>query len=99
MVGDELTQERLNEMRHKGVKSVTVFAGYTTLDVREEEQPTSTRDRQNHVLAFDVADPETGEVLAEARRGADRRAPEEADQGGRPQGGGPAARTGARSRR
>ncbi len=65
-VGDELTQERLNEMRHKGVKSVTVFAGYTTLDVREEEQPTSTRDRQNHVLAFDVADPETGEVVAEA---------------------------------
>ncbi|MEA2712849.1 MAG: DNA-directed polymerase subunit beta, partial [Gemmatimonadales bacterium] len=65
VVGDELTQERLNEMRHKGIKSVTVFAGYTTLDVREEEQPTSTRDRQNHVLAFDVADPETGEVVAE----------------------------------
>src|SRR5215204_507929 len=65
LVGDELTQERLNEMRHKGVKSVTVFAGYSTLDVREEEQPTSTRDRQNHVLAFDVAEPETGEVLAD----------------------------------
>src|SRR6476469_8759356 len=64
-VGDELTQERLNEMRHKGVKSVTVFAGYSTLDVREEEQPTSTRDRQNHVLAFDAADPENGEVVAE----------------------------------
>ncbi len=64
-VGDELTQERLNEMRHKGVKSVTVFAGYTTLDVREEEQPTTTRDRHNHVLAFDAADPETGEVVAE----------------------------------
>src|SRR5215212_9524613 len=66
VVGDELTQERLNELRHKGVKTVTVFAGYTTLDVREEEQPTSTRDRQNHVLAFDAADPETGEVVAEA---------------------------------
>ena len=66
VVGDELTQERLNEMRHKGVKTVTVFAGYTTLDVREEEQPTSTRDRQNHVLAFDAADPETGEVVAES---------------------------------
>src|SRR3954453_18398669 len=65
-VGDELTQERLNEMRHKGVKSVTVFAGYSTLDVREEEQPTTTRDRSNHVLAFDAADPETGEVVAEA---------------------------------
>src|SRR5687768_7857259 len=63
-VGDELTQERLNEMRHKGVKTVTVFAGYSTLDVREEEQPTTTRDRHNHVLAFDVAEPETGEVLA-----------------------------------
>jgi DNA-directed RNA polymerase subunit beta len=66
VVGDELSQERLNEMRHKGVKNVLVFAGYTTLDVREEEQPTSTRDRQNHVLAFDAADPETGEVVAEA---------------------------------
>jgi DNA-directed RNA polymerase subunit beta len=65
VVGDELTQERLNEMRHKGVKAVTVFAGYSTLDVREEEQPTTTRDRQNHVLAFDAADPETGEVVAE----------------------------------
>src|ERR671936_1895829 len=52
VVGDELTQERLNEMRHKGVKTVQVFAGYTTLDVREEEQPTTTRDRSNHVLAF-----------------------------------------------
>jgi DNA-directed RNA polymerase subunit beta len=66
VIGDELTQERLNEMRHKGVKSVTVFAGYSTLDVREEEQPTSTRDRQNHILAFDAADPETGEVIGEA---------------------------------
>src|ERR671922_1192630 len=66
VVGDELTQERLNEMRHKGVKTVLVFAGYTTLDVREEEQPTSTRDRQNHVLAFDAADSQTGEVMAEA---------------------------------
>ncbi len=66
VVGDELTQERLNEMRHKGVKGVTVFAGYTSLDVREEEQPTTTRDRHNHVLAFAAADPETGEVLAEA---------------------------------
>ena len=64
-VGDELTQERLNEMRHKGVRSVTVFAGYTAIDLRDEEQPTTTRDRHNHVLAFAVANPETGEVLAE----------------------------------
>ncbi len=66
LVGDELTQERLNEMRHKGVKSVTVFAGYTTIDLREDDQPTTTRDRHWHVLAFPVANPETGEVVAEA---------------------------------
>ena len=66
VVGDELTQERLNEMRHKGVKSVKVFAGYTTIDLRDDDQPTTTRDRHWHVLAFPVANPETGEVLAEA---------------------------------
>ncbi len=65
LVGDELTPERLNAMRHVGVKSVEVFTGYSTLDLRDEEHPTSTRDRHRHVLAFDVADPETGEVLAE----------------------------------
>jgi DNA-directed RNA polymerase subunit beta len=65
-VGDELTQERLNHLRHVGVKAVTVFAGYTALDLREDEQPTTTRERARQVLAFDVADPETGEVLAEA---------------------------------
>ncbi len=65
-VGDELTPERLNEMRHKGVKTVKVFAGYSTIDLRDEEQPTSTRDRHNYVLAFDAGDPETGEVIATA---------------------------------
>jgi DNA-directed RNA polymerase subunit beta len=64
-VGDELTPERLNAMRHIGVKSVEVFTGYGTLDLRDDDQPTSTRDRHKPVLAFDVADPETGEVLAE----------------------------------
>jgi DNA-directed RNA polymerase subunit beta len=65
-VGDELTPERINAMRHVGVKSVQCFAGYTTLDLREDEQPTTTRDRHAWVLAFAVAEPETGEVLAEA---------------------------------
>jgi DNA-directed RNA polymerase subunit beta len=64
-VGDELSPERLNAMRHVGVKSVRVFTGYGTLDLREDEPPTRTRDRHRHILAFDVADPETGEVLAE----------------------------------
>jgi len=64
-VGDELGTELLNTLRRVGVKKVTVFAGYTSLDLREDEQPTTTRERARQVLAFDVADPETGEVLAE----------------------------------
>jgi DNA-directed RNA polymerase subunit beta len=64
-VGDELTPERLNHLRHVGVKTVTVFAGYTAIDLRDDEQPTTTRERARQLLAFDVADPETGEVLAE----------------------------------
>ncbi len=64
-MGEELTPERVNAMRHVGVKAVRVFAGYTQLDLREDEQPTTTRERANPVLAFAVADPD-GEVLAEA---------------------------------
>jgi DNA-directed RNA polymerase subunit beta len=65
-VGDELTIERVNAMRHVGITQVQCFAGYTTLDLREEEQPTTTRERHPWVLAFAVADPATGEVIAEA---------------------------------
>ena len=36
-VGDELTPERVNAMRHVGVKEVTVFAGYSSVDLREDE--------------------------------------------------------------
>ena len=48
------------------MKAVTVFTGYATVDLRDDEQPTTTRDRSRQVLAFDVADPATGEVIAEA---------------------------------
>ncbi|MGH7583569.1 MAG: DNA-directed RNA polymerase subunit beta, partial [Gemmatimonadales bacterium] len=64
--GDELTPERLQAMRHVGVKRVRVFAGYTTLDLRDEEAPVANRERSAPVLAFAAADPETGEVLADA---------------------------------
>ena len=65
-VGDELTQELFNTFRRAGITKVKVFAGYTGLDLRDEAQPTTTRERQGpHVLAFDVADPGTGEVLAD----------------------------------
>src|SRR5436305_5346723 len=68
-VGDELTLEKFNTFRRAGISKVTVFAGYTSLDLRDEAQPTSTRERQGaYVLAFDVADPETGEVVVEGGR-------------------------------
>jgi len=63
--GEELTPERLAAMRHVGVKKVKVFAGYTRIDLRDEEQPTTTRDRARHVLAFPAADAD-GEVIADA---------------------------------
>ncbi|HVH68675.1 MAG TPA: DNA-directed RNA polymerase subunit beta [Gemmatimonadales bacterium] len=68
-VGDELTLEKFNTFRRAGIGKVKVFAGYTSLDLREEAQPTTTRERLgSHVLAFDVADPETGEVVGEGGR-------------------------------
>ena len=76
-----------------------MFAGYTTLDLRDEEQPTTTRDRHNHVLAFDVADPETGEVLAEAGAELTDTLRKKLLKAGVAQGRGPAARRPRRSRR
>src|SRR5437588_614128 len=42
-VGDELTLEKFNTFRRAGIGKVTVFAGYTSLDLRDEAQPTTTR--------------------------------------------------------
>jgi DNA-directed RNA polymerase subunit beta len=67
-VGDELTLERFNAFRRAGITSVRVFAGYTSLDLREDGQPTTTQQTPSkYVLAFDVADPD-GEVVGEAGR-------------------------------
>ena len=68
--GDELTLETLHALRRAGVSAVTVFAGYTQLNLRDEDEiPPALREReQKHVLAFDVADPATGEVLAERNK-------------------------------
>src|SRR5439155_329346 len=43
-VGDELTLEKFNTFRRAGISKVTVFAGYTSLDLRDEAQPTTTRE-------------------------------------------------------
>src|SRR5262249_39008366 len=48
-----------------GVKKIKVFAGYTRLDLRDDEQPTTTREKARHILAFPAADAD-GEVIADA---------------------------------
>jgi DNA-directed RNA polymerase subunit beta len=64
---DELTQELYTAMRTAGVKRVTVFGRYTTADIRGEDPLTTIRSRdERQALAFDVPDPNTGEVIAEA---------------------------------
>ncbi len=65
--GDEITPERHNALRRAGVKAVRVYTRYTTVDVRDEDRPVTVREREEQpVLAFDVPDPETGEILLEA---------------------------------
>jgi len=65
--GEELTPERYNALRKAGVKVARVFARYSSVDLRDEDRPTTVRERpEKLILAFDVPDPETGEVLAEA---------------------------------
>src|SRR2546426_193154 len=67
-VGDELVLERFNAFRRAGITAVKVFAGYTSLDLREDAQPTTTQQTPSkYVLAFDVADAD-GEVVGEAGR-------------------------------
>jgi DNA-directed RNA polymerase subunit beta len=65
--GEDLSAERYNAIRKAGIKAVTVFARYTMVDIRDEDRPTAVREGPaKPVLAFDVADRKTGEVLASA---------------------------------
>ncbi len=65
--GDELTLDLLQALRRGGVTTVIVFAGYSTLNLKDDEEEGATvrGAETRHVLAADVADPETGEILAE----------------------------------
>ena len=64
---DEITPERYNALRRAGVKQVRVYGRYTIMDLRDEDRPVTVREREEApVLAFDVPDPETGEILLEA---------------------------------
>jgi DNA-directed RNA polymerase subunit beta len=67
--GDEITPERYNALRRAGVKQARVYARYTGVDLRDEDRPVTVREREElPLLAFDVPDPETGEIVLEAGR-------------------------------
>ncbi|MFN9086537.1 MAG: DNA-directed RNA polymerase subunit beta, partial [Gemmatimonadaceae bacterium] len=64
--GDELTEEVLNRLVRQGIKSVKVFASYTQIDLRDEQDAIDRGERDvRRTLARDVIDQDTGEVVAE----------------------------------
>jgi DNA-directed RNA polymerase subunit beta len=64
--GDELTEEVYNRLLRQGVETVKVFASYTKLDLRDEQEAIERGERdERRALARDVVDAESGEVIAE----------------------------------
>src|SRR4051812_33247303 len=69
-VGDELTESLFERLREARIKKVRVYASYMTIDLRDELDAYERSEREGaetiRVLARDVVDPETGEIVAEA---------------------------------
>jgi DNA-directed RNA polymerase subunit beta len=64
--GDELTEEVYNRLRRQGIETVKVFASYTRIDLRDEQEAIERGEREvRRALARDVIEDETGEVIAE----------------------------------
>ncbi len=65
--GDELTKEVDDRLRRQGIDKVKVFASHMTIDLRDEADAIERGERQQRrVLAADVVNVETGEVLADS---------------------------------
>ncbi|HEX2719218.1 MAG TPA: DNA-directed RNA polymerase subunit beta [Gemmatimonadaceae bacterium] len=64
--GDELTEEVYNRLRRQKIDSIRVFASYAKVDLRDEVDAIERGERPTRrVLALDVVDPDSGEVIAE----------------------------------
>jgi DNA-directed RNA polymerase subunit beta len=64
--GDELTPEVYNRLRRLDIDKVKVFASYMLIDLRDEVDAIERGERtQRRVLATDVVEADTGEVIAE----------------------------------
>ncbi len=66
-VGTELTEELAERLRELKYRRIKVFASYMTVDLRDELDAMDRGEREeSQVLARDVVDAASGEVLAEA---------------------------------
>ena len=64
--GDELTEEVQNRLIRQGIQTIKVFASYTTIDLRDEQEAIERGERDvRRVLARDVVEADSGEVVAE----------------------------------
>ncbi|MEN9509213.1 MAG: hypothetical protein RLZZ621_1776 [Gemmatimonadota bacterium] len=64
--GDELSEEMHNRLVRQGIKTIKVFASYTQIDLRDEQDAIDRGERDvRRTLARDVIDQDTGEVVAE----------------------------------
>ena len=65
--GDELTEEVYNRLRRLKIDKIKVFASYTMIDLRDEIDAIERGERADgrRIIAVDVVDNETGEVIAE----------------------------------
>src|SRR5215472_11952269 len=69
-VGTELTEELADRLRELKYRRIKVFASYMTVDLRDELDAFERGERDEpNVLARDVVDASSGEVLAEADQG------------------------------
>ena len=65
--GDELTEEVFNRLRRQDIDRIKVFCSYMSIDLRDEQDAIDRGERAvRRVIATDVTDPETGEVIAES---------------------------------
>jgi len=64
--GDELTEEVQNRLIRQGINTIKVFASYTTIDLRDEQEAIERGEREvRRILARDVVEADSGEVVAE----------------------------------
>ncbi len=65
--GDEITEQLLERLREAKIKKIKVYASYQTIDLRDELDAIDRGEREEpRVLARDIVEADSGEIIAEA---------------------------------